>query len=116
VAIPQLEWRGVRYSVPPRCLGQRVEVRQEVSASVIEVRFAGEVVARHRVPVEGTAEVWDASHWSAAQAAALGRGRGRHLQLVSNEAPSEPVAERLEVGGDVEVAPVDLGRYDPEVR
>ena len=27
VAIPQIEWRGVRYSVPPRCLGQRVEVR-----------------------------------------------------------------------------------------
>ena len=26
VAIPQIEWRGVRYSVPPRCLGQRVEV------------------------------------------------------------------------------------------
>jgi transposase len=116
VAIPQLEWRGVRYSVPPRCLGQRVEVRQEVSSSVIEVAFAGEMVARHRIPDEGSTEVWDASHWSAAQAAALGRGRGRHLQLVSEDVPMEPVAERFEVGGDVEVAPVDLGRYDPEVQ
>ena len=25
VAIPEIEWRGVRYSVPVRCLGQRVE-------------------------------------------------------------------------------------------
>ena len=47
VAIPQIEWQGVRYSVPPRCLGQRVEVRQEVDADTIEVRWAGEVVARH---------------------------------------------------------------------
>jgi hypothetical protein len=38
------------------------------------------------------------------------------LQLVSEDVPMEPVAERLEVGGDVEVAPVDLGRYDPEVQ
>ena len=29
VALPLIEWRGVRYSVPPACLGQRVEVRQE---------------------------------------------------------------------------------------
>ena len=41
VAIPQIEWRGVRYSVPPRCLGQRVEVRQEVESDSIEIRWAG---------------------------------------------------------------------------
>jgi hypothetical protein len=33
VAIPQIEWRGVHYSVPPRCLGQKVEVRHEVDSS-----------------------------------------------------------------------------------
>jgi hypothetical protein len=39
VAIPQIEWRGVRYSVPPRCLGQRVEVRHEVESAAIEIRW-----------------------------------------------------------------------------
>ena len=49
VAIPQIEWRGVHYSVPPKCLGQKVEVRHEVDSSTIEIRWAGEVVATHTV-------------------------------------------------------------------
>ena len=49
VAIPQIEWRGVHYSVPPRCLGQKVEVRDEVDSSTIEIRWAGEVVGTHTV-------------------------------------------------------------------
>src|SRR5206468_2928204 len=38
VALPLIEWRGVRYSVPPTCLGQRVEVRQNISDDRIIVR------------------------------------------------------------------------------
>ena len=68
VAIPQIEWRGVRYSVPPHCLGQKVEVRHEVDSSTIEIRWAGEVVGRHTVADPTTGEVWDAGHWQAAQA------------------------------------------------
>jgi transposase len=115
VAVPQIEWRSVRYSVPTRCLGQRVEVRQEVGEPSIEVRFGGETVARHRIPDDGAAEVWDASHWSAAQGAALARHRGRRLALVlPDEAPPAPTL-RLDVEGDVEVAPVDLARYGLDV-
>ena len=113
VAVPQIEWRGVRYSVPPACLGQRVEVRQEVGESVIEVRWAGETVARHRVPGDESLEVWDASHWSAAQAAALSRTRGRHLSIVVSESPPVSPPTRLDVAGDVCVAPVDLAVYAP---
>ena len=113
VAVPQIEWRGVRYSVPPACLGQRVEVRQEVGESAIEVRWAGETVAVHRVPGDGALEVWDASHWSAAQAAALRRTRGRHLSVVVPDSPPQAAPARLEVAGDVCVAPVDLARYAP---
>ena len=73
VAIPQIEWRGVRYSVPPRCLGQRVEVRQEVGGSSIEIRWAAEHVATHALSdIEGM-EVWDAGHFAEAQSAALSR-------------------------------------------
>jgi transposase len=49
VAIPEIEWRGVRYSVPVRCLGQRVEVRQEIGSEMIEIRWASELVASHTV-------------------------------------------------------------------
>jgi len=114
IAVPQIEWRGVRYSVPPACLGQRVEVRQEVGSDTIDVLWAGQSLVRHRIAADGTAEVWDASHWSAAQAAALGRTRGRHLSLVVPDAAVVATPTRLDVEGDVEVAAIDLGRYDPE--
>lgn len=110
VAVPQIEWRSVRYSVPTRCLGQRVEVRQEVGTDLVEVRFGAETLARHRVPADGTTEVWDAGHYSAAQEAAL--GRHRHLALVLPDEPVVAAPVRLEVEGDVEVAPVDLARYE----
>lgn len=110
VAVPVVEWRGVRYSVPPVCLGQRVEVRQEVDADRLEIRWAGELVATHLVS-GASPEVWDPAHRQAATQAALGRHR-RHLAVVP-AAAQVPVA-RLEVVGDVDVAPLDLGRYDPE--
>jgi transposase len=112
VAIPQIEWRGTRYSVPPRCLGQKVEVRQEVASDVIEIRWAAEVVGRHYVAPPGTTEVWDPEHFSAAQDAALSKHRGHHLALVlpDDVPPANPI--RLEVEGDVDVAVVDLSRYE----
>ena len=87
VAIPQIEWRGVRYSVPPRCLGQRVEVRQEVEGSSIEIRWAGEHVATHAISDTEGMEVWDALHFQEAQSAALSRSRGRHLSIVVPDDP-----------------------------
>jgi transposase len=109
VALPFIEWRGVRYSVPVSCLGQRVEVRQEVDTDQIEIRWAGEPVAQHRLAGAGTTEVWDAQHFSAAQHAALARHR-RHLAVVTdNTTPC-----RLDIEGDYDVAPVDLERYGLE--
>ncbi len=112
MAIPQVEWRGVRYSVPPRCLGQRVEVRQEVESDSIEIRWAGELVGSHRIPAPGIQEVWDAVHLADSEAAALSAHRGHHLALVLPEevAPAAPI--RLEIEGDVEVEVPDLSRYE----
>jgi hypothetical protein len=112
VAIPQIEWRGVRYSVPPRCLGQRVEVRQEVETDAIEIRWAAEVVGRHCVPAAGVLEVWDADHFSATQAAALSGQRGKHLALVVPEVPKPAPPIRLDIEGDVNVEVPDLSRYE----
>lgn len=112
VALPMIEWRGVRYSVPVRCLGQRVEVRQEVDAERIEIRWAGELVRTHRLGSGEVREVWDGDDFAQAQAAALGRHR-RHLHVVPLPEPPGPVQERLELGeGDYDVDPPDLGRYD----
>jgi transposase len=115
VAIPQIEWRGVRYSVPPRCLGQRVEVRQEVEGSSIEIRWAGEHVATHAISdIEGM-EVWDALHFQEAQSAALSRSRGRHLSIVVPDDPgAAPLPLRLDIAGDVDVDVPDLARYETD--
>jgi hypothetical protein len=115
VAIPQIEWRGVRYSVPPRCLGQRVEVRQEVEGSSIEIRWAGEQVGTHAVSDTEGMEVWDALHFQEAQSAALSRSRGRHLSIVvPDENPVPAVALRLDIAGDVNVDVPDLARYETD--
>ena len=114
VAIPQIEWRGVHYSVPPRCLGQKVEVRHEVDSSTIEIRWAGEVVGTHTVGDPATGEVWDATHWQAAQQAALGRSRGRHLSVVLPDEQPVQVPLRLDIEGDVNVEVPDLSRYGTE--
>jgi transposase len=114
VAVPMLEWRGVSYSVPPSALGQRVEVRQEMDEERIEVRFAGETIAIHRLATGEVREVWDGAHFQAAQRAALGRHR-RHLHVVREE-ERPVVTRRFELpDGDYDVAPLDLGRYEPDV-
>lgn len=114
VAIPQIEWRGVHYSVPPTCLGQKVEVRHEVDSSTIEIRWAGEVVGTHTVADPTTGEVWDAGHWQAAQQAALSRSRGRHLSVVLPDERPVQVPLRLDIEGDVDVEAPDLSRYGTE--
>jgi hypothetical protein len=115
VAIPQIEWRGVRYSVPPRCLGQRVEVRQEVEGSSIEIRWAAEVVATHAICDTEGMEVWDALHFQEAQTAALSRSRGRHLSIVvPDEVAPTAVPLRLDIAGDVDIDVPDLARYETD--
>jgi transposase len=116
-ALPLIEWRGVRYSVPPECLGQRVEIRQAVDEGRITVRWAGTIVASHRLAAPGVREVWDPEHRRAAEQAALGGAVRGHLRVVSPttdagsaEKRSEPT--RIDVpGGDYDVAVIDLSRY-----
>lgn len=113
VAVPQIEWRGIRFSVPPACVGQRVEVRAEVDSDRLEVRWAGQVVAVHRLPAAGVTDVWDREHWAAAQALALGE-RPR-LHVVGDQPAAEPERQcriELALDGDFDVDPIDLSTYD----
>lgn len=102
-ALPLVEWRGISYSVPPDALGQLVECRQPIGEGVLEVRLAGRLIARHHL-APGASVVWDTAHRRAAEAAALGRGRGRaHLRVMKDSAARS---------GDYVVEAVDLSRYD----
>jgi transposase len=110
-ALPLIEWDGVRYSVPPEVLGQRVEVRLPVDGDSLEVRWAGEVVARHHLGFGGD-EVWDPAHRAATETIALGRHRPRaHLRLVGPDEADDQRAHRLDLDGDVDVDAPDLARY-----
>jgi transposase len=75
LAVPLIHWKGVRYSVDPACVGQKVAVREEVDAGELTVTWAAQEVGRHRIAPAGTPEVWDPAHRKAAEAAALGRTR-----------------------------------------
>ena len=114
-ALPLITWDGVRYSVPPACLGQTVEARVTVDADELRVSWAGRTVACHRLARPGVVEVWDPTHRRDAEAAALATNRGRHLHVVAAPEASSLPAGRLELGGgDFEVAAVDLTVYDGE--
>jgi transposase len=113
-ALPFITWDGVRYSVPPSCLGQAVEARLGVDSTELVVSWAGMAVARHRLAAAGVLEVWDPTHRRTAEAAALASTRRRHLHIVQPpEQPPPPSAGRIELGGgDFDVAAPDLSRYD----
>ncbi len=112
VAVPQIEWRGVCWSVPPACVGQRVEVRHEVDTNTVEIRWAGQLVRRHRLAASGVREVWDGDDWAAAQAAAMGE---RPRLVVVAQPKAEPQRQcRIELDGDYDVDAIDLSRYDLE--
>ena len=115
-ALPFIEWERVRYSVPPDCLGQLVEVRQRVDSNELTVRCAGRLVATHRIVTDGRVEVWDPAHRATAEASALASTqRRRDLHIVrQGEPPALASVGRISLpGGDFEVATPDLAtRYD----
>ena len=102
---------GRAYSVPPQCLGQKVEVRHEVDSSIIEIRWAGEVVGTHtvgdpqpaRCGTPGTGRPPSGQPSVAAVAVTC-----RSWSPMSN--PSQ-VPLRLDIEGDVDVEVPDLSRY-----
>jgi len=112
--LPLIEWNTIRYSVPPQCLGQTVEVRQAVDDNIVTVVWAGRQVARHHVPTDpNETEVWDPAHRVAAETAALNSTRRRHLHIIKpDEVQVLPVGRLHLPGGDFDVAAPDLGRYD----
>ena len=112
-AFPFVVIDNVRYSVPPRVLGQLVEIRRPVDADRFEIRWAGQTIASHTIKRSARREevVWDAEHRKAAEDEALARAPRRHLRVVAEPAP-EPVQQRLDLSGDVDVETPDLAtRY-----
>jgi transposase len=101
-----------RYSVPPEALGHKVEVRRRVDGDVVEIRLAGRLIATHRLVAGRRVDVWDPTHKQAAETLALGWDpNGPDLRLVESKPVSASV-ERLELAGDYDVEPPDLGgRY-----
>lgn len=101
-----------RYSVPPEALGHKVEIRRKVNGDTVEIRCAGRLIATHRLVGGRRVDVWDPTHKLAAETLALGWDpNGPDLRIVENQHEPDPV-ERLELGGDYDVAPPDLGdRY-----
>ena len=112
-ALPFITWNGVRYSVPPDCLGQLVEARVPVDSTELTVAWAGVEVARHRLSTSN-ADVWDPTHRLAAETAALASNQRRHLRVVDPADLEAPAASagRIELGaGDYDIAAPDLTLY-----
>ena len=101
-----------RYSVPPEALGHMVEIRRRVDSDTVEIRLAGRLIATHRLVAGRRVDVWDPTHKLAAETLALGWDpNGPDLRVVANQ-PEPTAVERLELGGDYDVATPDLdGRY-----
>lgn len=102
---------NIRYSVPAKLLGQLVEIRRAVDADRFEIRWAGQSVATHRIITGGRdTVVWDPGHRAEAETEALSRSPQRHLRVIEDIV--EPVQQRLQLVGDVDVDEPDLGeRY-----
>ena len=88
IAVPLVHWKGVRYSVTPGAIGQKVACREEVDAGELTITWAGQDIGRHRIAPPGSPDVWDEEHRKAAEAAALGRSRPA-LRLL-RDAATEP--------------------------
>ena len=113
-ALPFITWNSARYSVPPDCLGQLVEARVPVDGSELTVRWAGNVVARHRLVASSGTDVWDPTHRATAEASALASNRSRHLRVVTpTDDPPAPRMGRIDLGaGDYDIAAPDLTLYE----
>lgn len=94
LAIPLIHWKGVRYSVTPGAIGQKVACREEVDSSELSITWAGLDVGRHRIAAPRSPDVWNPEHRKAAEAAALGRTRPA-LRLVTTQLPERRPAECL---------------------
>lgn len=110
--VPMIEWDGVFYSAPPEVVGQMIEARQPVATSVLELRFAGRLVAVHGVVAAGSEPQWLPEHRAAAEAIALGR-HGRHLRPVAEPDDRAEVVFGLDLGaGDYDVEEPDLADFE----
>jgi transposase len=106
--VPFVSIDANRYSVPPAALGHKVEIRRRVDGERVEIRLAGRLIATHRLNGGRRVDIWDPEHRQAAEALALGWDPHRpDLRVVANHHEPSPV-RRLELGGDYDVAPVDL--------
>ena len=110
-SFPFLVIDNVRYSVPAKLLGQLVEIRRPVDADRFEIRWAGQTIATHPIITAGrNTIVWDPTHRAEAENEALSRTPRHHLRVI--EVDAEPVQQRLELVGDLDVEPPDLAaRY-----
>ena len=103
-----IEWDTVFYSAPPEVATRVVEARQAVGQGDLEIRFAGRLVATHRLVPAGSDPQWLPEHRAAAEAIALGR---KHLRAVTDhpEVIVPTPATDLDLGhGDYDVEPPDL--------
>jgi len=105
-----------RYSVPPEALGHKVQIRRPIDTDIVQIRLAGRLIATHQLIAGRRVDVWDPAHKHAAETLALGWDpKSPDLRVVANQPEPEPV-ERLELGGDYDVAPPDLGhRYQVDI-
>lgn len=103
--LPLVEWRGISYSVPPEALGQVVECKAPLGQSVLDIRSAGRLIARHVVDANSTGPTWDDAHRQEAERLALGRHVRvrRHLHVVGAE---------TRIADQYAVEAVDLSLYD----
>jgi hypothetical protein len=79
---------------------------------VLELLFAGRLIATHRVVPAGSEPQWLPEHRAAAEAIALGR-HDRHLRPVINELNERAVVVELDLGdGDYDVDDPDLDLFE----
>jgi transposase len=99
---------NVRYSVPTKLLGQLVEIRRPVDVDRFEIRWAGQTIGSHPIVTAGRDTiVWDPVHRVEAENEALTRTPQRHLRVIEHV---EPVQQRLQLVGDVDVDTPDLAQ------